>query len=145
SLSNGSSNRGSADGASASQTNVGYHTRGAGMQYGPSPIDAAAEFVALGSLSPQLTTLSGHGRRTRKACNAATLTGTDAQLNVFDVDATFLQGLRMLDNVVPTTLTVLVNVSGQSLAMQYMGIHVNGQQDNSLSSRMLWNFHELMS
>ncbi len=145
SLSNGSINRGSAHAASASQSNVGYHTQGAGMQSGPSPIDFAAEFEALGSLSQQLTTLSGNGLGTRTDWNTATLTGTDAQLNVFDIDATFLQGLTMLDIVVPTTSTVLVNVSGQSLAMQYMGIHVNGQQDNSLSSRMLWNFHELMS
>ncbi len=144
-LSNGSVNKGSAHAGSATQSSVGYHTAGAGMQLGPSPIDFAAEFDALADYSQELLALTGDGISERTPWNTVTLRGTDATLNVFDIDASLLANITSLDIFVPTSSTVLFNVSGESLLMKYMGIQVNGGQDNAMSSRMLWNFHELMS
>lgn len=143
-LSNGSVNKGSAHAGTASQSSVGYHTPGAGMQTGgASPIDFTAEFLALESLSQQLLTIGGNGTSNRTPWNTLSLTGSDAALNVFDIDVSLLSNLSALDIVVPTTSTVLFNVTGSSLTMKYMGISVNGSQQEALSSRMLWNFHEL--
>ena len=144
SLTNGSVNKGRAWAGSASQSSVGYHTPGASMQTGGvSPVDFAAEFAALDALSQNLLRLAGNGTSVRTPWNTLTLKAEDAVLNVFDIDASLLSGLSSLDIIVPTTSTVLFNVTGTSLAMRYMGIQVNGVQNNAMSSQLLWNFSEL--
>lgn len=143
-LSGGSINKGSAQAGSAQVNNVGFQTSGAGMQTGTTSVDFASAFDLATGASDLLRGMTATGSSVLQ-WGGLTLTGNDAALNVFDIDASQLVGIHSLNIVVPTTSTVLFNVSGASLKMQSMGINVNGQQDNAMSSRLLWNFYDLTS
>ncbi len=144
-LSNGSVNKGSAYAGSASTTGVGLHTPGATLRTGGlPPVDFVNLFTEAESLSQELLGISANGSASAQ-WGGLTLTGTDATLNVFDLTTDALAGLHSMNILVPPSSTVLFNVSGSALTMQYMGISVNGQQDNAMSSQMLWNFQNLAS
>lgn len=145
SLSNGSIAKGSAWAGSASATSVGFPTAGASLQTGGTvPVDIATMLSDAEALSRELTGLSANGSANAQ-WGGLTLTGTDSALNVFDLTTAMLSGLHSVNIIVPTSSTVLFNVTGDTLAMQYMGINVNGAQDNAMSGQLLWNFQDLTS
>lgn len=142
-LNNGSVNKGSAYAGSASTSSVGYHAAGASLQTGGlAPVDFVNLFTSAESLSQELLGFTGNGTANAQ-WGGLTLTGSDASLNVFDLTTSMLTGIHSLNILVPTTSTVLFNVSGSALTMQYMGINVNGAQDNTMSRQILWNFQNL--
>jgi len=142
-LTNGSVNKGSAQAGTATTHSVGFHTAGSSLTTGGTPsVDFASTFMDLSSLSVDLFDLAGNGTAVNQ-WGGLNLTGTDATLNVFTLTTGMLSGLNAVNITVPTTSTVLFNVAGSSLTMQYLGMNVNGQQDNAMSSQMLWNFMDM--
>ncbi len=145
SLANGSIVKGSAYAGSASVTSVGFATAGASMHTGGlAPVDIVNMLSDAEALSQGLTGLASNGTANAQ-WGGLTLTGSDSALNVFDLTTAMLSGLHSVNIIVPTTSTVLFNVTGDALAMQHMGINVNGAQDNAMSNQLLWNFQELTS
>lgn len=67
-----------------------------------------------------------------------TLTGTNATLNVFNLSAAQLQNIWGLTINAPAGSTVLVNVTGTNVTLQYFGMNVNGTDRN----HVLFNLHE---
>jgi choice-of-anchor A domain-containing protein len=143
-LSGGSINKGSAQAGSAQVSNVGFQTSGAGMQVGTTSVDFASAFDLATGSSELLRGMSATGTSALQ-WGGLTLTGSDATLNVFDIDASQLTGIHSLNITVPTTSTVLFNVRGSSLTIPSLGMSVNGRQDNTMASRLLLNFYELTS
>jgi choice-of-anchor A domain-containing protein len=66
------------------------------------------------------------------------LTGTDPQLNVFNLNASQLQNIWGLRINAPAGSTVLVNVSGTNATLQNFGMNLSGTD----ASRVLFNFNQ---
>lgn len=69
-----------------------------------------------------------------------TLTGTDSKLNVFNLTSNDLKNGTMssINIVAPKGSTVLVNVSGENVAMNGFGMTLSGVSE----SNVLFNFHD---
>ena len=75
---------------------------------------------------------------TSVAWGGVTLTGADADLNVFSLSSAALQNATSFTINVPTAATVLINVDGASNRMQNFGFNLVGASDATI----LFNFFE---
>jgi choice-of-anchor A domain-containing protein len=107
------------------------------------PIDflsAATEYQARAAFYASSYTSANLGTVTY-LWGGTTLAGTNQNYNVFNVDASTLLNSNSLTINAPAGSTVVVNVSGTSAGMRYMGITLNGVD----STRVLYNFYQATS
>ena len=107
---------------SADQTVV--YPRGAVSQ--GAPIDFAARGAELVNLSAQLAGLTANGSSRRETWGGIILRGTDAQRNVFDVNASDLTGATLWSIEAPAGSFVVVNIRGSSATISGGGIQFGG-------------------
>ena len=69
------------------------------------------------------------------------LTGTNSSIDIFDLSASQLQNVWSVSINAPAGATVLVNVSGTSVTMQYFGMSVNGTDH----THVLFNLYQATS
>lgn len=142
---NGASLMGSVSAAGASSMiGVGFKP-GAGVVTQPSPVNFITALAELTDLSEDLSLLTANGT-VSAAYGTITFTGTDTSLNVFTVaGADFAQKNGYTTNNVvinaPAGSTVVINVTGGSLAYTYGGFNVVGVDP----SNIIWNFGGLGS
>jgi choice-of-anchor A domain-containing protein len=92
------------------------------------------------SLSQQLFNLSGQIAGV-PVNNQLTLTGANADLNVFQVAAGVFNGNIHTFNInAPSSSTVIINVLGASNTFQNGGMMINGAQSATAGQRILFNF-----
>ena len=107
-----------------------------------SPIDFAARGTALINLSAQLASLAANGTTTRETWGGLMLRGTDAQRNVFDVNASDLTGAVLWSIDAPAGSFVVVNIRGSSATISGGGIQFGGGIDQH---GVLYNFVDTTS
>ena len=110
-------------GGPATLANVAF-APGAGYRQG-TPLDFAAAGSTLRARSTAAAGLPAGGT-TRVEYGQITLTGTDPGLNVFTVAGADLAGANSLTVQVPAGATALVNVSGATARLQYLGFSLRG-------------------
>ena len=123
---------------SADQTVV--YPRGSVAQ--GSPIDFAAREAELLSLSTQLASLTANGNAARTSWGGIILQGTDAQWNVFDVNASDFTGATLWFIEAPASSFVVVNIRGASATFNNFGFQFAGGIDQH---RVLYNFVDTTS
>ena len=96
--------------------------------------DLTAKSALWGGLGPNGTVANNWG--------SLVLAGTNAKLNIFSLDASQLSGVYGLSISAPPTSTVLINVTGTSVVMQYMGITLQG---GLKAGHVLFNFPQATS
>jgi choice-of-anchor A domain-containing protein len=89
------------------------------------------------ALSNHLGTLTSNGASNYQ-WGGLTLTGADAALNVFTVDASQWQNAHTFYINAPSTSTVILNIAGESLTRSGGGIILNGVSN----TQVLYNFHD---
>ncbi len=89
------------------------------------------------ALSDHLATLTGNGTSSYQ-WGGLTLTGSDAQLNVFTVDPAQWQSAHTFYISAPSSSTVILNIAGESLTRSGGGIFLTGVSNTNV----LFNFHE---
>jgi choice-of-anchor A domain-containing protein len=109
-----------------------------GKVIGNPAIDFTAIFAKLQGLSTALKGLPANGKVWRPYSTGLVLTGTDPDLNVFALDASAFQNTYQIDLKVPASSTVIINVGGTAVAINYAGLNVYGQNP----SKILWNLYE---
>ncbi|CAM5530693.1 choice-of-anchor A family protein [Streptomyces narbonensis] len=129
-----------------------------------SPIDFAKEFADLRALSTAWAGITPGGTVAGdKDAQGLFLTGTDAKLNVFAVDAADLEKVRAITLKVPAGSSTLVNVLGASYDMNKSatyGVYYQGADGTApviddyvlasedfrqIRSKLLWNFPQAES
>ncbi|WP_224246139.1 choice-of-anchor A family protein [Hyalangium gracile] len=100
------------------------------------PIDFAARFTQLRSLSAQLAGLTANGTYTRESWGGIKLTGTRTGVNVFNVPASGFTGAARFTIDVPAGSFVLINIRGASATFQNFGYSLSGVD----ASNILYNF-----
>ncbi|MEO1367069.1 MAG: choice-of-anchor A family protein, partial [Acidobacteriota bacterium] len=103
-----------------------------------SPIDFAAERTRYESMSLALAAAEVNGVTDVKPWGAITLTGTDAELNVFGLPSSDLASSVGLTIDVPAGSTALVNVDGAAVTMQNFGFFL---QNGAGRERVVFNLH----
>jgi choice-of-anchor A domain-containing protein len=108
------------------------------------PVDFAAAQTSLTDLSSTLSGLSANGTFFDDGYGKISLTGTDSELNVFNLTAaewmsTVTYGLTYTIDV-PDASTVLINISGSSISMEYDVITGAGTATDM--DKVLFNFFE---
>lgn len=121
-------------GGSANLTGVG--TPNGTVRKG-NPINFSAAESDLKAKSNLYASQSTNGTIT-KQWGSINLTGTNATQNVFNLTAADFQNCWGLWVNVPKGSTVLINVSGSAVTMQYFGIQLNGVD----ASKVLFNFNQ---
>jgi choice-of-anchor A domain-containing protein len=106
------------------------------------PIDFAARGTELLNLSAQLASLTANGTTTRETWGGLMLRGTDAQRNVFDVNASDLTGATLWSIDAPAGSFVVVNIRGSSATISGGGIQFSGGIDQH---GVLYNFVDTTS
>ncbi|MEM8960297.1 MAG: Calx-beta domain-containing protein [Acidobacteriota bacterium] len=106
------------------------------------PIDFVAERTRLEALSASFAATEVNGTTDVAPWGAITLTGTDAELNVFTLSATALQSSTGLTIDVPSGATALINVDGTAVTMQNFGFFLQGGAERR---RVLFNLHQATS
>jgi len=124
-------------GNSASLTGVGVPN---GFVHPGTPINFASAQTDLDAKSAVWATYGANGTVANN-WGGLVLTGSDPNINVFDLTASQLQNIWGLTINAPAGSTVLVNVSGTSAAMQYFGMNINGTD----GSHVLFNFSQATS
>ena len=112
------------------------------------PIDFGAAGSSLTSLSTFLASQSANGSVVTGP-SGLTLTGTNANLNVFNLTATQLQAAndKTLNINIPNGSTVLINVSGSSVGLEGITTKINGSTSelNPEIGKVLFNFAQASS
>ncbi|WP_224245127.1 choice-of-anchor A family protein [Hyalangium gracile] len=95
------------------------------------PIDFAARFTQLRSLSAQLAALTPTGTATRSSggYHLLSLSGTNPKVNVFEVQGSALNGLNQLDIRAPAGSLAIINIRGTTATLSNMGITMSGGID----------------
>ncbi len=139
-LSNGQVNNGNAVyGGSKNISNEGLPN---GTVTKSSPIDFLAAGQQLKSLSSDLASLTANGN-TKFQYGGITLTGTDSQLNVFNLDASTLSSANNFQiNNSKAGSTVVVNVSGTTISLKNFGFNLSNTTDKQ---NVLYNFYQATS
>jgi choice-of-anchor A domain-containing protein len=106
-----------------------------------SPINFTARFTELRSLSSQLAAVTPTGMVTRSAGGyvRVSLTGTNPEVNVFELNASELAGINELAFSAPAGSLVVLNVRGTSATLANLGISMSGGID---PHGILYNFPE---
>ena len=107
-----------------------------------SPIDFAAREVQLRSLSAQLGGLPANGTTTRENWGGIMLRGTDAQRNVFDVNASDFTGAALFSIEAPAGSFVVVNIRGASATFTGFSTQFSGGINQN---GVLYNFVDTTS
>ena len=148
---NGGSVKGNVLGSSISTSGFGYGSGNYGKTYatgGVSPIDIAGEMSRLSALSDALdNTPSAFGTVGTSLFQYSQyfLTGSDAKLDIFDLDGAKLAGYSGMVITVPTSAMVVFNISGGNVSMNSAGVSLNGSQltnYNPYNTRVLYNFYD---
>jgi choice-of-anchor A domain-containing protein len=119
-------------GGSANLTSIG--TPNGSVRQG-NVIDFAAAKADLVDRSIQFSQLPTNGTSVKQWGNL-TLTGTNAERNVFSLSAADFENTWSLTVNVPTNSVVIINVFGSFVNMKYFGIQLNGTTAN----KVLFNF-----
>jgi choice-of-anchor A domain-containing protein len=90
------------------------------------PIDFAARFAELRGLSSQLASRPATGTTTRENWGGVMLRGTNAGVNVFDVNASAFTGAVLWSIEAPAGSFVVVNIRGASASFSSFGISFSG-------------------
>ncbi|WP_245768993.1 choice-of-anchor A family protein [Stigmatella aurantiaca] len=101
------------------------------------PINFTAQFAGLRGLSTQLGNLKANGTVTREAWGGVMLSGTNAKVNVFDVDASAFIGAVVLTVNAPGGSLVVINIRGTSATFTGIGNSFSGGID---AHGILYNF-----
>ncbi|MBD0708087.1 MULTISPECIES: choice-of-anchor A family protein [unclassified Streptomyces] len=135
----------------------GFGVDGNKVKEGPSPIDFGKEFAGLRVLSAGWAGVKPNGEVSASE-QGVFLTGTDAKLNVFAINAADLEKAGAISIKVPAGSSTLVNVLGGSYNMQAKptyGVWIWDEQSNGyvqddynsgsaafkqVRSKLLWNF-----
>jgi len=126
-------------GSYSTNTSVVY-PRGSASQ--GQPIDFAARFTELRSLSSQLASRPANGSTRREVWGGVMMRGTHPSLNVFDVNASAFSGAVLWSIEAPASSLVVVNIRGNPPTFNGYGIHFSG----GISSRgVLFNFVDATS
>jgi choice-of-anchor A domain-containing protein/uncharacterized repeat protein (TIGR01451 family) len=104
------------------------------------PVDFAAALTQLDALSAAYTGLAANGTAS-DTYGTIHLAGTDPTLDVFSLSAGELASANGLNITAPAGATVLVNVSGTAVQMQYFGMTVSGTD----RQHVLFNFPDATS
>ena len=100
-------------------------------------IDFAAAETALGEMSTVLGAESPNGRFRFNHSNL-NLRGIHPELNLFTIAPEHLAAAKSIHVLVPYGSTVVINVPGQAVSIQNLGLHLRGVG----CSELLWNFYE---
>jgi choice-of-anchor A domain-containing protein len=100
------------------------------------PIDFAARFSQLRSMSSQLASVTANGTTTRESWGGIFLRGTNSSVNVFNVSASAFTGAALLSISVPSGSLVVVNIRGASATFQNFGYSLSGVDARNI----LYNF-----
>jgi choice-of-anchor A domain-containing protein len=127
---------------SASNQNVtGTHHQGSPINFAAAATDLINKSNTWGALSATGSTLLQYG--------GAYFTGINAGLNVFNLDGSQMNSLNHFHINVPTGSTILINVTGTTVATSYGGYELNGHSlaDTGFAgnSNILWNFKDATS
>lgn len=107
------------------------------------PIDFDAAETELKALSASYASYAANGTATLMYGSNLVLVGTHPDLNIFDVNGADINTASNFTIDVPEGSLVIVNVSGQSVTMQYMGVPNQGNNPVALNpAHVLYNFHE---
>ncbi|MEI2400135.1 choice-of-anchor A family protein, partial [Paenibacillus phytohabitans] len=109
-------------------------------------VDFAAQFSLLREKSQQLASQPVNGVTTANSGNFF-LEGTNSGVNIFTVDGSKLSSANELRIKIPDGSTAIVNISGTTVTMKNMGtgINGNGNKDNAMNSKVLYNFSQATS
>jgi choice-of-anchor A domain-containing protein len=106
------------------------------------PIDFAARFAELRSLSAQLASRTANGITTRENWGGVMLRGTNPSLNVFNVNASAFTGAVMMNIDAPAGSLAVINIRGASATFTGFGISFSG----GINQRgVLYNFVDTTS
>jgi len=137
-LSNGQVNHGNiAYGGTASISGEGLPN---GTVTKSSPIDFSAAGQELNSLSQNLASLSANGT-TKVQYGGITLTGTNSQLDIFNLNASTLSSANNFTINSVAGSTVVVNISGTNVSLQNFGFNIEGTD----KQHILFNFYQATS
>lgn len=100
-------------------------------------IDFAAAETALSEMSSALGSEAPNGRFRFNYSNL-NLRGIHPELNLFTIAPENLATARSIHILVPFGSTVVINVPGQAVSLQNLGLHLRGVE----CSQLLWNFYE---
>jgi choice-of-anchor A domain-containing protein len=106
------------------------------------PIDFAARFAELRSLSSQLAGMTVNGSTVRTNWGGLMLHGTSATVNVFNVDAAAFTGAKLLSIDAPAGSLVVLNIRGASATFTGFGTSFSGGIDQH---GVLYNFVDTTS
>lgn len=101
------------------------------------PIDFVARFAELRGLSSKLGNMTANGTTKRESWGGVTLSGTDAKLNVFKVNASAFTDAKLLSINAPAGSLVVVNIHGASATFTGFGHTFGGGIDQR---GVLFNF-----
>ncbi len=102
------------------------------------PIDFNAGGDELRSLSKNLASLTPNGKTTVESWGGIDLTGSNSQLNVFNLDGSALSKTNNFTISSNSGSTVVVNVSGTTVSLQNFGFNISGTNTQNI----LYNFYE---
>jgi choice-of-anchor A domain-containing protein len=106
------------------------------------PINFAARFAELRTLSTQLDNLAANGTTSYESWGGIMLRGTDANVNVFDVNASAFTGATLLYIEAPANSLAVINVHGASASFSGFGEAFGGGIDQH---GVLFNFVDATS
>lgn len=119
---------------------VGFPT-GGNVFHATSPLNFTATYNYLRFHSTYWASLTPNGSVTN-FFGQLQLQGNDSVRNVFNINASQLQGIHSVNILVPAGSTVLINVSGANIVFPNIGYNLNNSQNNALFQKVLWNLHE---
>ncbi|MBN1208412.1 MAG: DUF5011 domain-containing protein [Myxococcaceae bacterium] len=90
------------------------------------PVDFAARFAELRSMSTQLNGLTANGTATRETWGGITITGTNPNLNVVHVNASIFTGAKLLAIDAPANSLVVINIHGTPGTLAGFGYSFTG-------------------
>jgi len=102
------------------------------------PIDFNAAGTQLESLSQSLASLTPNGTTTVNKWGDINLTGSDSQLNVFNLDGSALSKTNNFTINSNSGSTVIVNVSGTNVSLSNFGFNISGTNQQHI----LYNFYQ---
>ncbi|WP_075305972.1 choice-of-anchor A family protein [Hyalangium minutum] len=106
------------------------------------PIDFAAKFAELRTLSTNLANQTANGTTTRESWGGIFLRGTSTTTNIFNVNASAFNGAALLNINVPAGSMVIINIRGASATLRNFGYQLSSGID---ARNILYNFVDTTS
>jgi choice-of-anchor A domain-containing protein len=136
SFTNGTVRGNSVAGGSAAYSGVGF-TNGGSAQSG-TPINFGAASDYLMDVSEVWAALASSGSA-QTQFGSLKLTGANANLNVFNINASQLQGISEVNINVPEGAGVIINVAGSNVTFPQIGYNYNGSQNREKFANVAWH------